>query len=104
MISFLASFYPSCSFLVYQYTSKHHYYNCFIELFTQTRNKKARILSNATAAQKQIKFPIGWEVNYGDFYRDTMAFQKEGKMAHDDNADAITGVVERLGRSVFSFD
>lgn len=83
---------------------KHHYYNCFIDLFTQTRNKKARILSNATAAQRQIKFPIGWEVNFGEFYRDTMAFQKEGKMAHDDNADAITGVVERLGRSVFSFE
>ena len=83
---------------------KHHYYRCFTDLFTQSRNKKARILSNATAAQKQIKFPIGWEVNFGDFYRDVIAFQKEGKMAHDDCADAITGVVERLGRALFSFD
>lgn len=83
---------------------KHHYYRCFTDLFTQSRNKKARILSNATAAQKQIKFPVGWEVNFGDFYRDVIAFQKEGKMAHDDCADAITGVVERLGRSLFSFD
>lgn len=83
---------------------RHHYYRCFTDLFTQSRNKKARILSNATVAQKQIKFPVGWEVKFADFYRDVLAFQKEGKMAHDDCADAITGVVERLGRSLFSFD
>lgn len=83
---------------------KHRYYGCYTDLYTQTRNKKARILSNATAAQKQIKFPVGWEVNFGDFYRDTMAYQKEGKMAHDDNADTITSVVEHLGRNLFSFD
>lgn len=83
---------------------KYNYYSCYTDLFTQTRNKKARILSNATLAQKRIKFPIGWEVNFGDFYRDTMAYQKEGKMAHDDNADAITGVAERLGRALFSFN
>lgn len=83
---------------------KYHYYGCYTDLYTQTRNKKARILSNATAAQKQIKFPVGWEVNFGDFYRDTMAYQKEGKMAHDDNADTITSVVEHLGRNLFSFD
>jgi predicted phage terminase large subunit-like protein len=83
---------------------RHHYYRCFTDLFTQSRNKKARILSNATNAQRQIKFPVGWEVKFSEFYRDVLAFQKEGKMAHDDCADAITGVVERLGRSLFSFD
>ena len=47
---------------------KHHYYKCYIDLFTQSRNKKARILSSATWCQNNIKFPIGWEINYADFY------------------------------------
>lgn len=83
---------------------KHHYYKCYTDLFTQHRNKRARILSNATNAQRQIKFPVAWDVKYPQFYIDTLAYQKEGKAAHDDNVDAITGVVERLGRSLFSFD
>lgn len=83
---------------------KYHYYNCYTDLFTQHKNKKARILSNATHAQKNIKFPIAWDVKFPQFYIDTLAYQKDGKMAHDDNADAITGVAERLGRALFSFE
>lgn len=83
---------------------KHHYYKCYTDLFTQHKNKKARILSNATNVQRNIKFPIAWDVKYPKFYLDTLAYQKDGKMAHDDNADALTGVSERLGRALFSFD
>lgn len=83
---------------------KYRYYNCYTDLFHQSRNKKARILSNATNAQRLIKFPSGWEHLYEKFYVDLMSFQKEGKNLHDDCADALTGVVERLGFSLFSFD
>lgn len=83
---------------------KYHWYKTYIDLFTQTRNKKSRILSSATWCQNNIKFPIGWEVNYADFYGDVMAYQKEGKAAHDDAEDCLAGIYDRVGRgALFSF-
>ena len=83
---------------------KYHWYKTYIDLFTQSRNKKARILSSATWCQQNIKFPVGWEVNFADFYGDLMAYQKEGKMAHDDAEDAMAGIYDREGRgAMFSF-
>lgn len=84
---------------------KYHWYKTYIDLFTQTRNKKSRILSSATWCQNNIKFPIGWEVNYVEFYGDVMSYQKEGKMAHDDAEDVLAGMYDRVGRgSLFSFN
>ena len=83
---------------------KHHWYKTYIDLFTQSRNKKARILSSATWCQQNIKFPIGWEVNYNEFYGDVMSYQKEGKMKHDDAEDCLAGIYDRCGRgALFSF-
>ena len=83
---------------------KYHWYKTHVDLFTQTRNKKSRILSSATWCQNNIKFPIGWEVNYADFYGDVMAYQKEGKAAHDDAEDCLAGIYDRVGRgALFSF-
>lgn len=83
---------------------KHHWYRTYIDLFTQTRNKKARILSSATWCQNNIKFPIGWEVNFGEFYGDVMGYQKEGKMAHDDAEDCLAGIYDKVGKgALFSF-
>lgn len=84
---------------------KYHWYKTYIDLFTQTRNKKSRILSSATWCQNNIKFPIGWEVKYAEFYGDVMSYQKEGKMAHDDAEDVLAGMYDRVGRgSLFSFN
>lgn len=83
---------------------KHHWYKTYIDLFTQSRNKKARILSSATWCQNNIKFPMGWEVNFGEFYGDVMSYQKEGKMKHDDAEDCLAGIYDRVGRgNLFSF-
>ena len=83
---------------------KYHWYKTYIDLFTQSRNKKSRILSSATWCQNNIKFPIGWEVNFAEFYGDVMSYQKEGKMAHDDGEDALAGIYDRVGRgNLFSF-
>ena len=83
---------------------KYHWYKTYIDLFTQTRNKKSRILSSATWCQNNIKFPIGWEVNYADFYGDVMAYQKEGRMKNDDAEDCLAGIYDRVGRgTLFSF-
>lgn len=84
---------------------KHHWYKTYIDLFTQSRNKKARILSSATWCQHNIKFPIGWEHKYGTFYTDVMSYQKEGKMAHDDAEDVLAGIYDKVGRgNLFSFN
>lgn len=84
---------------------KYRWYKTYIDLFTQSKNKKARILSSATWCQNNIKFPIGWEVNFSEFYGDVMGYQKEGKMAHDDAEDCLAGVYDRVGRgNLFSFD
>ena len=83
---------------------KYHWYKTYIDLFTQSRNKKARILSSSTWCQNNIKFPIGWEVNYAEFYGDVMSYQKEGKMKNDDAEDCLAGIYDRVGRgNLFSF-
>lgn len=84
---------------------KHHWYKTYLDMFTQSRNKKARILSSATWCQQNIKFPVGWEVNFNEFYIDVMSYQREGKMKHDDAEDCIAGLYDRIGRgSLFSFN
>jgi predicted phage terminase large subunit-like protein len=84
---------------------KHHWYKTYIDLFTQSRNKKARILSSATWCQQNILFPVGWEVNFADFYGHIMSYQKEGKAEHDDPEDCLAGIYDRVGRgALFSFN
>lgn len=83
---------------------KHHWYKTSIDLFTQSRNKKARILSSATWCQQNILFPVGWEVIYADFYGHVMSYQKEGKAEHDDPEDVLAGIYDKVGRgNLFSF-
>ncbi len=83
---------------------KHRYYKCYIDLFTQTRNKKARILSSATWCQNNIFFPVGWEVNFSEFYGHIMKYQKDGKADHDDPEDVLAGIYDKCGReNLFSF-
>lgn len=84
---------------------KHRWYKTYIDLFTQSRNKKARILSSATWCQQNILFPVGWEVNFADFYGHVMSYQKEGKAEHDDPEDCLAGIYDKCGRSaLFSFN
>ena len=60
----------------------------------QSKNKIARILSNSTSVMNNIYFPINWEDKFPDFARDIKKYQREGKNAHDDAPDALTGVYE----------
>lgn len=76
--------------------------------FHQSQNKKARILSNSTGVMNNVYFPINWTDRWPDFATDIIRYQKEGKNAHDDAPDALTGVYEnpkpkgmtRLNRSI----
>lgn len=69
----------------------HHTY---IKDFHQSANKQSRILSNATGVMNNVLFPQGWADKFPEFANDILRYQKEGKNAHDDACDALTGVYE----------
>lgn len=70
-----------------------------IEWFHQSKNKKARILTNSKYIMDHVYFPLGWQTRWKEFARDILAYQKEGKNKHDDCADALTGLAELMTES-----
>lgn len=75
-----------------------------IRPFHQSRNKAARILSNATWCMDHIYFPANWRDRWPEFYDALMKYQREGKNKHDDAPDALTGIAEKIGRGdTYSF-
>jgi predicted phage terminase large subunit-like protein len=68
-----------------------------IKWFHQSKNKKARILSNATWVMDHIYFPVNWSIRWPDYYEAMTHYQREGKNEHDDGPDATTGIAEKLG-------
>lgn len=68
---------------------------CSVRWFHQSKNKRARILTEASNVQKYIMFPAGWSNMWPEFYRDLIDYQKEGKNKHDDAPDALTGLLEK---------
>lgn len=76
-----------------------------IEPFHQSKNKQARMLSNATWVMDHIYFPVNWKDRWPDYYNAMVKYQREGKNKHDDAPDATTGIAEKIGQgSAFSFD
>lgn len=65
-----------------------------VKWFHQTQNKTARILSNSTSVMNNVLFPVGWADRFPEFAEEIRKYQREGKNAHDDAADALTGVYE----------
>lgn len=65
-----------------------------IKWFHQSQNKVARILSNSASVQENIYFPVNWQDRFPEFAEAVLKYQKEGKNAHDDAPDALTGVYE----------
>lgn len=76
-----------------------------INWFHQSKNKKARILSNATWVMDHIYFPVNWKDRWPEYYEAMNTYQREGKNQHDDAPDATTGIAEKIvAGSRFSFD
>lgn len=69
--------------------------------FHQSKNKQARILSNATWVMDHIYLPVNWADRWPEFYKAVTRYQREGKNEHDDAADALTGVAEKLTAPVY---
>ena len=62
--------------------------------YTQTLNKEARILSNATEVMNYIYFPDDWRQKYREYYIAMDEYQRQGKNEHDDAPDATTAIIE----------
>lgn len=76
-----------------------------INKFHQSKNKKARILSNATWVMDHIYYPKNWRDKWPEYYKAMVRYQKEGKNKNDDAPDATTGIAENLNKGkTFSFD
>ena len=70
-----------------------------IKWFHQSKNKKARILSNSTWVTEHIYFPANWRDKWTEYYEAMTRYQKEGKNRHDDAPDATTGIAETMTKS-----
>jgi predicted phage terminase large subunit-like protein len=76
-----------------------------VRWFHQSKNKIARILSNATWVMEHIYFPVNWKDRFPDYYDAMIKYQREGKKQHDDAPDATTGIAERIDMGKgFSFE
>lgn len=69
-----------------------------VKWFHQSKNKQARILTNATAVMKTLYVPVNWADKWPEYYKAMNDYKAEGKNAHDDAADATTGLIEMLGK------
>ena len=70
-----------------------------ISPFTQTKNKEVRIFTHSAEVQNLIYFPVGWETKWANFASAVKSYRKEGRNAHDDAPDVLTGMVEKFGSS-----
>lgn len=75
-------------------------FKCGVTWFTQSKNKKTRILSQATNVMDQIIMPEDWEKRWPEFARHIKKYQRKGKNEHDDAEDCLTGVVEVINGDV----
>lgn len=65
-----------------------------VQWFHQGANKQARIFSNSASVMANVYYPENWVDKFPEFAEAMMRYQKEGKNAHDDAPDCITGVYE----------
>ncbi len=73
---------------------------CNITWFHQAKNKKTRILVNATNVIEQLIMPEDWRRRWPEFAKAVKNYQRKGKNEHDDAPDALTGFVEMLNGDV----
>ena len=67
-----------------------------VKWFHQSKNKKARILSNATWIMNHVHYQVNWRDKWPEYYNAMVKYQREGDNRHDDGPDATTGVAETM--------
>lgn len=74
--------------------TKHPKARIRIRWFHQSKNKKARILSESPTVMSKVLMPWNWQERWPDFAEQLYKYQKDGDNEHDDVADCLTGCVE----------
>ena len=69
-----------------------------VKWFHQSKNKKARIITNSSFVMEHIYFPVNWKDRWPEFYQSLVSYQKAGKNKFDDAEDCITGVAEIVSK------
>lgn len=69
---------------------------CVVKWFHQSKNKKARIISNSAWVMEHIYFPANWRDKWRNYYDAMIKYQRDGDNRHDDAPDATTGVAETM--------
>lgn len=67
-----------------------------IKWFHQSKNKKARIISNATWVMEHVLYPSNWRHKWPEYYTAMARYQRDGENKHDDAPDCTTGVAETM--------
>lgn len=62
--------------------------------YHQSKNKQARIFTQAAEVQNMIYFPEDWDIRWPLFAKAIKAYLSAGSNSHDDAADALTMVIE----------
>jgi len=75
-------------------------YSVAVRWFHQTQNKTGRIISNSSAVQNRILFPVDWQYRWPLFYSHVTEFQQKGKKQPDDGPDVLTGIVENMSNKI----
>lgn len=69
----------------------------YINAFHQKNNKESRVISNAGNVANHVIFPSDWSIRFPLFYEHITKFKKAfNSNKHDDCADTLTGVYEKL--------
>lgn len=69
---------------------------CIIKPKPQRNNKESRILANSSWVNEHIYMPFNWQHKYPDFYKHIKNFMRKGKNTHDDGADVLTAIAEKM--------
>ena len=77
-----------------------HCHKCSVTWFHQSKNKRTRILTNASNVMDQVIFPADWAQRWPEFAQHVRKYQRKGKNDHDDAEDALTGFVELINGDV----
>lgn len=75
---------------------EYNWFGTAFECFTQSKNKKTRIISNAKNVKDKIIMPVDWEVKWNEFYTAVTEYNVRGKNDHDDGPDTLTQIIEYI--------
>lgn len=75
-------------------------FKCSVTWFHNCKNKKTRIITNASNVMDQLIMPEDWETRWPEYAKDMKRYQRKGKNDHDDAQDATTGLVEFINGDV----